>query len=432
MNKINNAAGPTRLGAWGEQAAAEYLSGLGWRVVARNWRGDGGELDLVALEPVEGAPPVGVVVEVKCRRGTGFGDPLEAITRQKNSRLRRLAGQWWQAIRSRCRGCGWTRSASSRFPASGPGSPTSGASSEHRERLVGGTARDGRRTGRGGGRHRLRPAQNRPGRAAGRRTLRGPRPLPGSRRRRRTGLAVPTADDQPHPASLPRPVRTTTLRSSPLCWPQPTRYHAASRRPACWLVSWASTDASARYEACCPRCWLPARPDSQPPSFRPNRSPRPSWCTASPSGASRGWTTWSRYCTAARSSATNSSRSLRPPIRVNPGPRERAGTGRGLLGGRGGRGRWPPPVPARGPWGRQVDARRAVALAAARAERCPRLGGVGPALVGRYRTGRPVDQASALLTSAPQCVGGSTGGRRRPGRATRRDLVGAPRGPVSG
>lgn len=97
MNKINNAAGPTRLGAWGEQAAAEYLSGLGWRVVARNWRGDGGELDLVALEPVEGAPPVGVVVEVKCRRGTGFGDPLEAITRQKNSRLRRLAGQWWQA-----------------------------------------------------------------------------------------------------------------------------------------------------------------------------------------------------------------------------------------------------------------------------------------------------------------------------------------------
>ena len=65
MNKINNAAGPTRLGAWGEQAAAEYLSGLGWRVVARNWRGDGGELDLVALEPVEGAPPVGVVVEFK-------------------------------------------------------------------------------------------------------------------------------------------------------------------------------------------------------------------------------------------------------------------------------------------------------------------------------------------------------------------------------
>lgn len=95
MDKINKAVGSTRLGAWGEQAAAEYLTGLGWQVVARNWRSDGGELDLVALEPVEGGPPVGVVVEVKCRRGTGFGDPLEAITRQKNSRLRRLAAKWW-------------------------------------------------------------------------------------------------------------------------------------------------------------------------------------------------------------------------------------------------------------------------------------------------------------------------------------------------
>lgn len=40
--------------------------------------------------------PEGVVAvcEVKCRRGDGFGDPLEAITYDKVRRLRRLAAAW--------------------------------------------------------------------------------------------------------------------------------------------------------------------------------------------------------------------------------------------------------------------------------------------------------------------------------------------------
>ena len=91
---IDRAALARGLGGWGEDAAAEHLVALGWQVVARNWRGEGGEIDLVALEPVDDRPPVGVIVEVKCRSGLGFGDPLESITYAKVSRLRKLAAEW--------------------------------------------------------------------------------------------------------------------------------------------------------------------------------------------------------------------------------------------------------------------------------------------------------------------------------------------------
>lgn len=77
-----------RLGRRGEDEAARYLEGLGWSVLARNWRCRAGEVDLVAHEPEADAL---VVVEVKTRSGTGFGSPLEAITYAKVRRLRQLA-----------------------------------------------------------------------------------------------------------------------------------------------------------------------------------------------------------------------------------------------------------------------------------------------------------------------------------------------------
>ena len=76
----------------GEVAAVQYLVKQGWTIVARNWRCSLGELDIVARTP--GPDPVLVFCEVKCRTGTGFGDPLEAITAAKLSRLRRLALTW--------------------------------------------------------------------------------------------------------------------------------------------------------------------------------------------------------------------------------------------------------------------------------------------------------------------------------------------------
>lgn len=77
------------LGREGEQVAAEYLERAGLRVLDRNWRCAEGEIDIVAAER-----QVMVVCEVKTRSGTRFGTPLEAITRNKRARLRRLASRW--------------------------------------------------------------------------------------------------------------------------------------------------------------------------------------------------------------------------------------------------------------------------------------------------------------------------------------------------
>lgn len=72
------------LGAAGEDLAAEWLIGHGFRIVARNLRTDYGELDIIAEKSGHLH-----VVEVKTRRGTGYGSPLEAIDRRKQEHLRR-------------------------------------------------------------------------------------------------------------------------------------------------------------------------------------------------------------------------------------------------------------------------------------------------------------------------------------------------------
>ena len=88
------AARPTteRTGGHGETLACEHLATLGLEVVARNWRisedGLRGELDVVALDHVNGLV---VFVEVKTRRGSGFGGPLAAVDHRKVAKLRRLA-----------------------------------------------------------------------------------------------------------------------------------------------------------------------------------------------------------------------------------------------------------------------------------------------------------------------------------------------------
>lgn len=84
--------GPRALGEYGERLACRYLEEHGYVVVERNWRCRLGEIDIVALERDEL-----VVVEVKTRRGRGYGDPLEAVVPRKVARLRRLTGAWVEA-----------------------------------------------------------------------------------------------------------------------------------------------------------------------------------------------------------------------------------------------------------------------------------------------------------------------------------------------
>src|ERR1700746_3224568 len=80
------------LGRSGEQVAAEYLESCGFRILDRNWRSADGEIDIVAVER-----HVLVVCEVKSRTSVRYGSPLEAVSRAKRGRLRRLAVQWLNA-----------------------------------------------------------------------------------------------------------------------------------------------------------------------------------------------------------------------------------------------------------------------------------------------------------------------------------------------
>ena len=73
-------------GVFGELLALEYLVGKGYEVLECNYRTRHGEIDLILRED-----GMLVFVEVKARRGTGFGDPLEAITPDKQARVRRMA-----------------------------------------------------------------------------------------------------------------------------------------------------------------------------------------------------------------------------------------------------------------------------------------------------------------------------------------------------
>jgi putative endonuclease len=77
------------VGQLGEDAAVDFLVGLGWVVVERNWRCRFGELDVIAVDG-----DALVVVEVKTRTGALFGDAAEAVTVAKYQRMRRLAGMW--------------------------------------------------------------------------------------------------------------------------------------------------------------------------------------------------------------------------------------------------------------------------------------------------------------------------------------------------
>jgi len=75
-----------RLGARGEQLAADWYTARGYEVVARNWRCREGEIDLVVRRRGEL-----VFCEVKTRTTDRFGTPAEAVTPQKQRRLRTLA-----------------------------------------------------------------------------------------------------------------------------------------------------------------------------------------------------------------------------------------------------------------------------------------------------------------------------------------------------
>lgn len=74
------------LGQQGETLACRYLSRLGYRVLARNYRTKQGEIDIIAEEQNSL-----VFVEVKTRRGHQCGHPFEAVTPGKCRQISKAA-----------------------------------------------------------------------------------------------------------------------------------------------------------------------------------------------------------------------------------------------------------------------------------------------------------------------------------------------------
>ncbi len=77
------------VGLSGEDLAAAWYEARGFEVLARNWRCREGELDLILRHG-----RMYVFCEVKSRSSDAFGVPAEAVTRDKQQRLRRLAARW--------------------------------------------------------------------------------------------------------------------------------------------------------------------------------------------------------------------------------------------------------------------------------------------------------------------------------------------------
>jgi len=79
------------VGTLGEQAACAALEAKGYRVLNRNYRVRGGEIDIVCERD-------GTVVfcEVKTRTSAVFGFGEEAVTYAKQRRLRKLALEYMQ------------------------------------------------------------------------------------------------------------------------------------------------------------------------------------------------------------------------------------------------------------------------------------------------------------------------------------------------
>jgi putative endonuclease len=82
-------AATQEFGELGERIAERWLRRNGWRVVQRRFRSGHRDIDLI----VERDDTV-AFIEVKARRGSAFGDPVEAVNWSKQRQLARSASVW--------------------------------------------------------------------------------------------------------------------------------------------------------------------------------------------------------------------------------------------------------------------------------------------------------------------------------------------------
>src|SRR5271170_7546820 len=77
------------LGRRGEGIAGRHLRRCGYRILERNFRAAGAEIDLIAADR-----ETLVFVEVKARSSAFFGVPAEAVDARKSERIRRAAAMY--------------------------------------------------------------------------------------------------------------------------------------------------------------------------------------------------------------------------------------------------------------------------------------------------------------------------------------------------
>lgn len=78
-------------GELGEEVAANFMIGHGYRILERNFRCKGGEVDIIARDPGDKSL---VFIEVKTRRGLAYGVPQLAVTPFKQRQISKAALTW--------------------------------------------------------------------------------------------------------------------------------------------------------------------------------------------------------------------------------------------------------------------------------------------------------------------------------------------------
>jgi putative endonuclease len=89
----HNVRSTSHKGREGERRAARFLQANGYRIVARNVRLPGGEIDLLCVEQ-----STVVFVEVKRRDAAHFGRAISGVDRRKRATLRRIAADYAQIV----------------------------------------------------------------------------------------------------------------------------------------------------------------------------------------------------------------------------------------------------------------------------------------------------------------------------------------------
>ena len=89
MSPISQGHANKALGAAGEELAVAFLERLRYKIVERNFRCKGGEVDIIARDG-----KTVVFVEVKSRRNLAYGVPQLAVTPFKQRQISKAALTW--------------------------------------------------------------------------------------------------------------------------------------------------------------------------------------------------------------------------------------------------------------------------------------------------------------------------------------------------